>query len=182
MPRMTLVVLSWVALAGAAHAGGEGPPGAAPSMQAAAVPPDEPVETRWYGWQILAVDVASIAVLAAGEDDALFSSIGAGGWVLGGPAVHLVHGHGGRAVGSLALRLAAPIAGAMIASAACPGDENDEVFGCLDNIAIGLVAGAGAAMVIDIVLATEEVESPPPVAPVLMVTDAGAQVGLAGRF
>lgn len=147
----------------------------------AEVDPGPPAATRWYGWHVLAVDLASIGLIAAGRDQ-LFSTIGAGGLVLGGPLVHLGRGHGGRAVGSLALRLSAPIVGGAIATAACPGEDNDEIFGCMDHLLIGVVVGTGVAAVIDALRSTEEVEAAPPVAPAIMVGGGGAQLGVSGRF
>lgn len=190
MHRTALVAL--VALAPAlavssAHAGGEGPPGAALARPGAADVPARAVEKRWYGWKILAVDAASVAVLAAGADDGLFTTVGAGGLVLGAPAVHLSHGHGGRALGSLGLRVAAPTVVGLVALAACSNDDEEgAAFGCLGHFAMGFTAGAGAAMIIDLVRATDEIEASPPaapaLAPVLAVSEAGAQLGLAGRF
>jgi hypothetical protein len=91
------------------------PPAAAPSSTATT--PVTRTETRWYGWQTLAVDGGSLGLgLAA-------SSAGQGGlgavatltgYVFGGPIVHAAHGRTDAALGDFALRLGAAAAGAAI--------------------------------------------------------------------
>jgi hypothetical protein len=75
-------------------------------------------ETRWYGWQTLAVDAGSL-----GAGLALGSIQGQGGngavaaltgYALGGPIVHAAHGRTDAALGDLALRVGAMAGGAAI--------------------------------------------------------------------
>lgn len=70
-------------------------------------------ETRWYGWQTLAVDAASVAVAAAAANVDTDSRSarpfvtagllgGVGGFLVGSPIVHLAHGeyrHAGASLG-----------------------------------------------------------------------------------
>lgn len=71
---------------------------------------------RWYGWQILAIDVTSYALVAGAVSEGkqnptagvALLSMGLAAAVLGGPVVHLAHRHVGRAIGSFVLRLLAP--------------------------------------------------------------------------
>lgn len=77
----------------------------------------------WYGWQILAIDLPSIVAFTLGRRDesnpnhpaqtprftaTVHAALGA--FALGGPVVHLAHGHGWRAGASLATRLVVPLA------------------------------------------------------------------------
>lgn len=96
---------------------------AAAARDEATAPPPPAEENRarptWYGWQTLLADGASIAVTPA------VPLVGLGGYVLGGPIVHLAHGRVGAALGSLGLRVGAPIAGgtaAYLIQGKCRGD------------------------------------------------------------
>lgn len=117
-------------------------------------PPRQRTERRWYGHQTLLVDGASIAALFADP------GLGAGGLILGGPVVHTAHGHVGKALGSLGLRVGAPIAGGAAgmafegaASGGCSGE-----WGCLRGAVVGFFVGAVSAIAIDsAVLANEDV-------------------------
>jgi hypothetical protein len=67
----------------------------------------------WYGWQTLAVDAASIGTAFAGYGANDFtgnpvSTVGILGYILGAPIVHWIHGHAGKGVIDLGLRLLAP--------------------------------------------------------------------------
>lgn len=59
-------------------------------------------ETRWYGWQTLAVDALAIPVAF------LKPEVGIGTYALGPPIVHWAHGNPGRGAGSLAIRVGVP--------------------------------------------------------------------------
>ena len=131
------------------------PPGPAVSAGATRV------ETHSYGLQIAGVDVAVLAGAAATKS----SNVGVGGYLLGGPLVHLAHGHVGRALGSAALRAGLPVAGALLGGSLgdsrCEREDNPEELCGLEEMAAGLVIGAAAASLVDAtVLAREEVEVP----------------------
>lgn len=172
------VVLGVAIVAATVHApAAQAQHGAAPG----APPPAPRVETRWYGWQILAVDVASAATLASGGGD-LTWGLGIGGLVLGGPAIHVLHGQRGRAAGSLALRVGAPLVGGLLMSATCDERGRDQTLGCLGEIAWGVLIGAGVALAFDLARANDVVEVGPAVAPTVIVTGGGAQLAVLGRF
>jgi hypothetical protein len=74
-------------------------------------------ETRWYGWQTLAVDAGSLGVglagSAAGQGGVSAVALLAG-YALGAPIVHAAHGRTDAALGDLALRLGAPLVGGAV--------------------------------------------------------------------
>lgn len=144
-------------------------------------PEAAPVETggrtRWYGWQNLIVDglVGLVTLgLATGaswpreRDQALV--VGLLGYGLGSPLVHLGHGRGGAAAGSLALRVVAPLLGAALGKGLEPA----------------LMLGAAAVAVDDALLAREKVPATPVVPRVSTVRDPAGRlvpiVGAAGAF
>lgn len=127
----------------------------------------------WYGWQLLAADAGVVGLASAGF---LFpqqnggAKVGAAvvAYILDGPILHAVHGRGGNAWRSLALRLGLPLAGALVGGAI--GSElelrrhredghslDDGCAGC--GGVLGAFLGAGIetvpAMIIDAVLAWE---------------------------
>jgi hypothetical protein len=126
------------------------------------LPEEEP---RWYGWQNLAVDGGALAlsVAAAGVDSSDSPSgsenlaqallLGAVvGYGAGGPAIHLVHGHPWKALGSLGLRGGLPVLGGAIglASATCPPPGGGDYGNCgLGELVMGAAAGVVMALVID---------------------------------
>jgi len=71
--------------------------------------PAPPVRRRWYGAPILAIDglAFTTAILGATSSGVRpMLGLGLAGYVFGGPAVHGEHGHTGKVLGSLGLRLA----------------------------------------------------------------------------
>jgi hypothetical protein len=126
------------------------------------LPEEEP---RWYGWQNLAVDGGALAfsVAAAGVDSSdspggsenLTQALLLGavvGYGAGGPAIHLVHGHPWKALGSLGLRGGLPVLGGAIglASATCPPPDGGDYGNCgLGELIMGAAAGVVIALVID---------------------------------
>ena len=133
---------------------------------------DRPAEPRttWYGWQTLLADVSANALAAAairvaeaanGTDTRQSYETGAqvliGAAVvvygLGGPVVHLANGHAGKAAGSLGLRLALPVVGALagllLARATCDrGGEGDVPCDAIAGV-FGFFGGIAAAVAID---------------------------------
>lgn len=108
------------------------------SLPRPAVAPDSsaPAE-RWYGREMLLLDVAGWGLAAvaftqaAGDDDAPSGLVLAGAveYLLGGPIVHLKHGYPGRAIGSLAARSFGMILGTVILLNAYPIDFCFDVCG-----------------------------------------------------
>lgn len=106
-------------------------------------PPEPELESRWYGWQILIVDGASIVTMPI--------LVGVGGYFLGGPIVHAAHGHWGTSAASLGVRVAGPIIGiAAMGGFDCKGDF------CGLGALVGAVAGAGGAIALDVALFAHE--------------------------
>lgn len=122
---------------------------------------------RWYGWQTLAVDGASMTLLLTGALVAGSSTRNEGmlgarvlvggsllGFALGAPVVHVVNGEPGRAAGSLGLRVGLPAVGFMIGLAAAPScsSSTGEYGPCLkvlDTAAAGAGLGMLAASMLD---------------------------------
>lgn len=119
---------------------------------------DRPPPGTGYHLQMLAVDAASITTAITGfaveanhynprVSDVLVGA-GMGGYVLGGPIVHLAHRQYGRAGISLALRVGLPIVGGLVglSTATCHPDE----WLCgVGELAAGFAIGSAAAVVID---------------------------------
>jgi hypothetical protein len=145
----------------------------APSSSAAApgdpaqLPPSSsvPAGRRWYGGAMIATDVLSLVVLplagaitqsSAGAAVAL--TLGAGGYLIGGPTIHGLNGaKPGTIAGSFALRLGLPLTGLLIGIAAGESSEascearGDELCGLappLDGI-LAMAIGMIAASIID---------------------------------
>lgn len=162
----------------------------APRIAAAEPSTDpEPAErgattTCWYGWQTLLVDGGVIGASLATQNSLVFL----GGYTLGAPIVHWAHGNVLRGVGSLSVRLAAPlIAGLGYAEANQPrprtGHEPEEA------LSFAIVAGGLAAIAFDAAfLARSErtIANPPPAAwkvePRLSASQKGAYAGIGGIF
>lgn len=159
------------------------------------VDPRDPFPARrWYGWQTLLLDGAAIALTVGGagldgNDAAQTPALGLalGTYLAGGPVVHLLHGHPGKAALSLGLRVGVPVTAGAIAAAAtqCKPELDGEACGMGTVIAtIGSAAlGAVVASIIDgTAIARDPVPNAPSVSPVVQVGKNGGVVGLAGRF
>lgn len=147
--------------------------------------------SRWYGWQTLAFDAASVGSMAGGiyESEELFFA-GFFGYVFGAPIVHGAHGESTKAVGSFAMRVALPIFGGLIAGAAreCerdPGGDPDYDRNCNALGFDGVLIGAGLAIGLDAVFLAHDTpdETPPlPFAPSVAVAKDRATFSLGGTF
>jgi|SRR6185369_81191 len=147
-----------------------------PQREASAQP-----ERRWYGWQTLTSDAASVGFLIGGihaadgyglyggghpGSDVLLTA-GLAGYVGGGPALHFIHKRPAAAAGSIGLRLILPVLGGLISSGltTCPrpGQEYGNC-GTLELV-MGVSAGAVAAVAIDAgLLSWSKVEAETPAA------------------
>ena len=104
--------------------------------------------------------------------------------------IHWAHGHVAKGWGSLGLRAGLPvlgaIAGVVIGSVACSKSNDVEFIGCPVVVgALGFLAGAASAPVVDAaILAREPVTAPPgpPLQAAFIPSDGGGQFLLAGRF
>jgi hypothetical protein len=138
-------------LVATAHAARADPPGL---TTPAATEPAAEQDNGSYRLQTALCDVAAITMFAmqSNSDGDAAGTIGLAMYVAGGPVVHLIHHHNGRAVQSLALRVVLPLIGAAIGSAlgkgACSAecDNDSDIAGA----AFGVIGGAIAASAIDI--------------------------------
>jgi hypothetical protein len=190
-PVLLLSATLLIAQAGIASAAPDLLPPPSPAQ-----PPDvdAPGDTVWYGYKLMLADAASVALVMAGastNSDAL-AMTGLGGTFLGAPLVHAVEGRGGRAVGSLGLRLLMPIAGAALAGWAYDRDHRDDrecdCMGGAFAMMGGMVLGMGTAMLVDALVLGWRTEAPVSkhktvaLIPSIAVTPGGGSLGLAGRF
>ncbi len=138
--------------------------------------------TRWYGWQVLALDAAGLTAAIslsfnAGDSDeaqALAWGGGAATWLLGPAVVHLVHGRTRAAVSSVAVRAGLPVAGGFIGYYGVCTEANDGRFSCFVPMLGGILLGGLTAMIIDYGWLSSE-ERPAP------ERTTGLQVGLTPR-
>ncbi len=122
---------------------------------------------RWYGWQILAADVAGIAAgslltttldfdeAERPPDLGLVAAAWYGVGALGAPAVHYAHGNGGEGAASLGMRLMIPpLSGFFGFVGTCLGRGDFEHDCVVDGYTTGSIVGlAGVAALDSAVLA-----------------------------
>jgi hypothetical protein len=167
------------------------------------------VRGAWYGWQILLGDVAATTCVLAFQNGGCVAP-----YFLTGPSVHIAHGRNGLAAASFGLRLGGPALGAVIGAglAHCPNrsppapspprTESDSPtfipdlgsldFCGLDYMAVGMLVGAAAAIIVDTSLGFERVEAGtkpksaplqlPTIEPTVSVGTSGVAVGLGAAF
>jgi hypothetical protein len=152
----------------------------APQVRAPSAQPPR----RWYGWQLLINDAASLSLLVGGlsmSKGALYqpdtpvmanvmATIGIAGYWTGAPVLHLVHGRPKAAAGSLALRFASPIVGGALGYglASCSkAAQSEEWIPCgLAELVLGFSAGVLTATILDAsLLAWSPLEPAPRPAP-----------------
>lgn len=181
----------------------------APQSPGRDAPVAEASESSWYGWQTLAVDAVAMTAFVYGIERGAgdvftsdrggeaFAYAGFGGYLLGGPVLHLIHERPGAALGSFGLRAAAPLVGmyAGTAMAGCDrgsGNAGGDLCG-MEEAGIGLMIGAGAAIALDAaLLARKETRSSdhrprpsaqrPRLSPGVVVTAERRALVLAGSF
>lgn len=202
LARLFIGVALWLAVENTAHA--DGP------VVSESPPPPPSTTPVWYGWQTLAADGASAALLGTGAAWAGSGSSGngtaapvllvggLGGVALGGPIVHLAHGHPLRALADLGLRVSAVTLGGFVggeivaASTARSGCQNNDV-GCLPQtlggVALGALVGTVAASAIDAAVLSYDEPARPPASvsafswsPSVSMLKNGGAVGLTGTF
>jgi hypothetical protein len=153
-------------------------------------PPAAQTEQHWYGWQVLAADAAGIlgtvSCVSFSNADACVIP-----YFVAAPTVHLAHGRPMTALASVGVRLAFPIAGAMVgATLANCSAQNDQFLCGLGEMAAGVLVGTVVASVFDVaVLSTETRERPTAapsrlsfLAPSVSAGPSGASFGLRGNF
>jgi hypothetical protein len=116
---------------------------------------------RWYGWQTLTADGVSLTVVpvlgaAIGKQDdgGRIALATAASYVLVPGIIHLVHGRPGAAAGSVGLRVALPIGGALLGYAAGSGGHDGEDAAGL--ALVGFVLGGMGASALDAAVLSRE--------------------------
>jgi hypothetical protein len=155
---------------------------------------------RWYGWQTLTADAVPAmmflaTVPASGEHEAPLWITGSLAFAFGGPAVHLANGRPLAALGSLGLRLTAPVLGLAVGAgnAQCEPDHDPIDPGCSYDdtpLIVGGLIGAAVASGVDASLIAVEsqrhrrysAQHRSLVVPSLEVRSNGARLSLTGNF
>lgn len=150
--------------------------------------------SRWYGSLGLGLDAGALALVPLGIVEQNFSLclVGAGVYAIGGPIIHLSHGHPVKALGSFVLRLGisalAGMIGYEVGVATWTDDHtsdsgNDRMSRGVGGFLMGVIAGGVAgALVDDLFVAREPVRNERSVNVVLVPNAGGASLALAGRF
>ncbi len=131
------------------------PPGSEELVPALPKGPDR--VTKRYGVQILLVDAAAIGAAIGTEEGAVLL----GGYLLGGPLVHVANGNPKTAFTSLALRAGLPLGGILIGAAAAESDcaDSEEMFCGLGHVAVGAFVGMLTASVLDAAVLAKKTET-----------------------
>jgi hypothetical protein len=139
--------------------------GASPEVRPpeAPPPPAPPVsrvepERRWYGWQIMLTDGAALVSVSAAAHGSGWGDLALALYLVGGPVVHFAHENVAKGGASLALRVVAPLGGALLgglAGAVLGGTDNScgNYFcpsGAEIGVGAGIVLGVLAASIIDV--------------------------------
>ena len=134
------------------------------------VPWASPAPRPWYGYQTLAADGLSLLVALGGlrADTGVVSTIGMGGFALGGPIIHLVHHNYLAAGGSLALRVGAPFLFGFVGSQMENCGPNSGWFCGVAGAVIGGSLGILTASIIDAAVLAHEPEEAYATAPSLL--------------
>jgi len=154
------------------------------------VAPARGTEEHWYGWQVLAADAAGLIGTAScvsfSKADACVIP-----YFIAAPTVHLTHGRPLHALASAGVRLAFPLAGAVVGAQVANCSAQADQFLCgLGEMAAGAMIGLVVASVFDVaVLSTEtrERQTAPPsrlsfLSPSVAAGPNGASFGLRGSF
>ncbi len=157
---------------------------------------------RWYGYQTLIVDGASVLLgLSSVSLGAAGGIASAGTYVFGAPIVHLAHGNGGMFAASLGTRVVSPVIGGATGYLAakavdpCRGGGDFVCGAPIAGVLIGVVSGFLAASALDAALYSKvpkEKKEPkeeakrwdgqPRVLPTVSASPNGASVGFGGTF
>jgi hypothetical protein len=118
------------------------------ASQAPPPPTDEHLAINPYPGTILLVDALSFGLVAVGakNDSTAVVTAGIGGYVLGGPIVHLAHGRAKTAGASLGLRVLTPLAlaalfGGVATAVGAHCRSDDEECSSPDTRGLAIIAG-----------------------------------------
>jgi hypothetical protein len=124
-----------------------------------------PKRTRWYGWQTLLADGASVAMFVggAGAESGELALAGLGGLLLAAPIVHFSHRNVGRGFLSLGARVAFPITGAAIGAAAedCSRSSGELQVCTRVGMLLGGLVGVVTAVIVDASVLAHEPDPEP---------------------
>ena len=151
-----------------------------------------------YGHETALVDVVGIGVtVGAIKGGAPLAIVGLATYVLGGPIVHLAHGHAGKFGLDLGIRLGAPIVGmglgmaTVCAGGGCKGGLTG-TYTALAGGFIGVATGVLTAIIVDAAAIAREPGAPPSeaprwngkptVQPQVAAYPGGGSVGVGGAF
>ena len=146
-----------------------------------------PSGRRWYGWQVMAADLAAIGLLGAaigtnhGPAPAVLASLGAATFLLVPPLLHLEHGSPGDARASFLLRAVPVVLGIVGGVLVARTQDCTEGCGALVLPVVGL-AGSVVGMVIDWAALSTEPAPRLSFAPVLGASGRTAGLGFSLRF
>jgi hypothetical protein len=148
-------------------------------------------QRRWYGGEVIATDASSVGLALMGfqldAPELLLPALG--GYLFGGPIVHLAEGHPLKSLGSFGLRLS-PVAVMLTAAALWPAPtESHELAGYgrgLGILTIGVVSILPVMIIDSAAIAWEDVPPAPRASftavPSVMVTKSSIAASLAGSF
>jgi hypothetical protein len=112
---------------------------------------------QWYGYQIMAADLASAGLAIFGSQ----AAVGEIGLLVGPSVIHGIHGRTGLAITSPVLRVLLPVAGALIGASATPCSNTQDDSSCaMGGAILGGGIGLLTAMILDWSLAWQTVEAP----------------------
>jgi hypothetical protein len=155
------------------------------------------LSSKWYGWQILVSDVASVTVFVAGvgtdgTEGAVLIWGGVAGYLVAPPFIHVANDQPDESASSVGLRMAAPIVGFYLgglvgggASRGCDG-AYCQAAGTVAGAGIGFIVGVATAITIDAtVFANKPVlreRAAISIAPSVAATPKAVFAGLRGTF
>lgn len=147
-----------------------------------ASPEPEPVNDSYRGTIVIASALSvSVAALGMGTESGPLFAVGAAGFVVGAPLIHMSRGRYGRAAASAGVRLALPAIG-LVAGDSLPRDCGPSPCANMPPaLYIGLGAGVVAATVIDAVFLAKS-DARGHLTPVAAPTRDGFAFGVAGIF
>jgi hypothetical protein len=108
-----------------------------------------PIDRHWYGGTVLAADAATIGLLGAGGlGHTAPGYLGAGAYLVASPIIHFAYDGLGASLGTLAVRVGLPAAGALVGAGLASDCRKD--LCSLGAAGLGMAVGMGAAMVVDV--------------------------------
>jgi hypothetical protein len=150
------------------------PPGLVPPITTPSAPdPVDPVDRESYRGELVALDGLSVLALIT------VPPLGLGTYVLSAPIDHERHGHTGRALTSLALRIGVPTALGYLAWQDTKSDDEGFIV-----VGMGILGGMALASLIDIAVlgGPDDAPRPPRIAPTLARSEGATMFGLSGTF